>query len=324
MLDQLDIEPRTTIYRKSPLKTLNNHECDLLLLIPGNPGLIEFYITYLNLIQEQFPHMEILGISHAGFSELATKTYDLNFQVNHKYNIIKKFILDKYNGEGKKTNLYALSHSMGCYVYQRTLRKLVHDKELDGKFTGKFTGLITPTILDIANSPMGSKMTLAINWNIPFIWFMLLICTLLNLFFSDDILQKVVTMRLIPRHKRKVPGVENSIIGGFKLIKSKEIINQCLTLAVEEMTAINLESEINDWYFHSINDKKWVFFASKDRWVGQKTREFLIQQYGNVSDSKFEICCNESDPIEHNFCVIQSTEFAEITVKRIKELCEIK
>ncbi|EGW34335.1 uncharacterized protein SPAPADRAFT_54487 [Spathaspora passalidarum NRRL Y-27907] len=324
MLNLLDIEPKTTIYHKLPLKNLDGDECDLLLMIPGNPGLIEFYMTYLDLIQEQFPYMEILGISHAGFSgsAISEKTYDLSFQISHKYDIVKKFILDKYASAGKKTNLYTLAHSMGCYVYQRALWEILHDKELDGKVTVKFSGLITPTILDIAQSPSGTKVNFMINWNIPFIWFALLLCSFLNLILSEEAMQNVVALRLIPRRKRKALGVENSIVGGVKLLKSKEIINQALTLASEEMKEINSDHKINDWYFHHLSDKKWVFFANKDRWIGNKTREYLIQQYGNGSGQKFEICNNKSEPIMHNFCVSQSEEFADITVNRIKALCE--
>lgn len=100
----INTTPKTPVYHK-PSKTIKPAK-DILILIPGNPGLVDFYISYLDFIHEKFPNFEILCIGHAGFlKSKSTKTYNLEFQIDHKYDILKQMILSK-NEQGIVPNFY--------------------------------------------------------------------------------------------------------------------------------------------------------------------------------------------------------------------------
>lgn len=331
-VELLDTNPKTHIYHQLPIvdKLGTNRNNDLLIMIPGNPGLIEFYITYLDLIQQELPSFEILCIAHAGFlgnDDEPQESFDLKFQIEHKYQIIKEFIFKRYNQNQKQVQLYVLTHSMGSFVFQRSLKKLLQDQELKDKFQVKFTGFITPTILDIANSDLGKKVAKAMEFNIPIIPILLFFRVLILLIFGEQQLKKMLGNHLSKQNK-DIIGLENSVIGSYKILQSKAVIRQALIMAQEEMHVIDLDESINDWYFQDSTNgfKRWVFFAQDDHWVGNHTRERIIEKYGNDGSEKnenvmIEICRDLDNPIAHSFCVCQSKEFAEITVDRIVGLC---
>lgn len=337
-IELVDANPKTHIYHQLPITkdNGNDHE-DLLVMIPGNPGLIEFYITYLDLIQQELPSFEVLCIAHAGFLgheyEQDKGWFDLKFQIDHKYRILREFILDKYSKNNKVVHLYVLSHSMGSFVFQRSLQKLLQDETLAGKFEVRFTGFITPTILDIANSSLGKKTTRAMQFNFPIFAIAYILRALILFIFAEHQIKKLLGRHLAKEQSNQdILGLENSVVGSYKILESKSVITQALTMAQEEMHEIGLDETVNDWYFDKALDfKKWVFFAQDDHWVGNHTREHLIKKYGsnNGDDNKndnvlIEVCRDLDNPIAHSFCVCQSKEFAEISVDRIVELCGLK
>lgn len=326
----INTTPKTPVYHKPSKLTTKQPTKDILILIPGNPGLVDFYISYLDLIHEKFPNFEILCIGHAGFikSKNNKKIYDLEFQINHKYDILKQLILSK-NEQGIVPNFYFLHHSMGSFVYQRSFQKLYQDKSLKDGFNVKFSGFITPTITDIASSSNGKKLTTLMNWRIPIIQIALFFSFIVGLL-PDFIIRTLIKYHLITSKigNKQIDNnsCENSIEGVYKILESSTVINQALSMAQEEMRYIGLDIDINDWYFKNsdkLGIKNWLFFAKNDHWVHDETRDFLIDRY---HDDKFTICeiCNDlENPISHSFCVTQSEEFAKITINRIKQLCEL-
>ncbi|RCK62568.1 hypothetical protein Cantr_09084 [Candida viswanathii] len=324
----INTTPKTPVYHR-PAKTAKPSK-DILILIPGNPGLVDFYITYLDVIHAQFPHFEILCIGHAGFLKSGARnvTYDLAFQIEHKYEIVKQLVLSK-NERKIVPNLYFLHHSMGSFVYQRALQKMYADKTLHGAFNVRFSGFITPTITDIAASPNGQKLTTLMRWNVPVVQIAVLLSFVLGLL-PDFVLRALIKYHLITRKVGDTAidssSYENSIEGVYKLLQSETIINQALTMAQEEMRHIALDIDVNDWYFKNsdkLGIKNWMFFAKNDHWVHDETRDFLIDRYHDDKVTVCEVCKDTENPITHSFCVTQSEQFAGITIDRIKKICEL-
>lgn len=339
VLQTYEQKPLTTVYRKPPIKADDVGSRSVLFFIPGNPGLVEFYITYLNLIQEQYPHLEVFGVGHAGYQTTGGimdyntgnhQFYDLNYQIDHKYEIIKKYILDNYDeNEDNKVQIYFLAHSVGSYVLQRVTKRLLDCQILHNKFQIKFTGLICPTIMDIGKSDNGIKFKKLFAY-LPFVTILLWLAKFLNLFLTNNSIKRIIKNKYIKKEYAPIKGrdskqdehiqdsIDNSVNGIYNIVKSDRIIKQTLNLAQQELQSINQEQDMNDWYFSNMTNV-WSFFAVYDYWISDQTRDHLIKKYHNLDKNiRFELG-NEKDAITHSFCVHQSVEFAEITVARLQD-----
>ncbi|KAI3403801.2 hypothetical protein KGF56_003436 [Candida oxycetoniae] len=317
---------------------------DILIMIPGNPGLVEYYIPYLNLIQDSIAQFEIFCIGYLGFVKESTqqsqRTYSVQEQIDHKYTIIKQIVTQHKQVEpssrSKPPSLYFLSHSLGSFIIQRTILKLFQDEELAGRFEIKFNGMITPTIYDIAGSESGSKFVKMMQWGLPFVGVAATLSMLasyipigiqewiLNWHFRDIKEDTIVDTGIGTNY-----GLDNSINATIQFINSPIAIKQCLCMAKDEMEVIDKSDLVNDWFFSNSNKqarfKNWIFFAQNDHWVSQDTRNYLLGKYkvgqDNTGPNFFEICQNRERPIMHAFCINQSEEFANITIDRLKKLC---
>ena len=324
-------EEYTSIYHKNPLQ----HSASvrpLLVLIPGNPGLVDFYITYLNLIQKRNPNLEILCISHAGFKsdgniiddDSVFTYYNLEFQIEHKIDILKYFILN----ENRNTELYFLSHSVGSYINQRVVHRLLNNSELQNKMDIKFLGLICPTIIDIGRSNSGQIITKMFAY-LPIIQIAIYLSVLINSLFPESFVKFVVKNVVIDKssstREESQESIENSTIGALKIFRSKNIIKQALNLAKEEMKTILKDDEFNDWFFKGLPSQYdiriWAYFAHTDHWVHDTTKDYILARYHSDSNKKlsFEIGDIE-DSITHSFCVNESIEFSQITSEKLSDL----
>lgn len=314
-LETLASYPLTSVYHKPPIKP--SPKQDVLLFIPGNPGLVEYYITYLNLIQAKHPTFEIYCISHAGYqttdnflNEGAKRypIYNLEFQVNHKLEIINDIV-------EKDANVYIMAHSVGAYITQRLV------KQLQDKVTIKFIGLICPTVINIKESLSGQKLVMLLRF-LPVVQLALIFSFLLS-FIPDEGVKWIFRNLIFSKPKLDTrdasEALDNSIVASTKLVKSSRIVKQALTMAVEEMEMILDDDEINDWFFKDLTAKGtkiWVYFAFQDHWVHDSTREYILSKYHDELNHNLSFQLGKvDDGITHSFCVDQSVEFSEITLE---------
>ena len=321
-------EEYTSIYHKNPL---NHSESvrPLLVLIPGNPGLVDFYTVYLNLIQERYPNLEILCISHAGFksdvhdinNDSTFTYYNLEFQIEHKIDILKYFILN----DDRQTELNFLSHSVGSYVTQRVVHRLINNDVLQNKIELKFVGLICPTIIDIGKSSSGQLISKMFAY-IPIIQIALYLSILMNSIFPESFVKLIVKNVVIDKpsyiNAASEESIENSTIGALKIFKSKNIIKQALNMAKEEMKVILKDDEFNDWFFKSLPSKSdiriWAYFAHADHWVHDTTKDYILTRYHSNTNKKLSFQIGDiEDSITHSFCVNESIEFSQITNEKL-------
>lgn len=323
-------EEYTSIYHKNPLQYSPSVR-PLLVLVPGNPGLVDFYITYLNLIQERYPKLEILCISHAGFKsdlnaidhDSAFTYYNLEFQIEHKIDILKHFI----SNDNRHTELYFLSHSVGSYVNQRVVHRLINYDELQKKIDIKFLGLICPTIIDIGRSNSGQIITKLFAY-LPIIQIAVYLSILINSVFPESFVKSIIKNVVIDEpssaSEESQKSIENSTTGALKIFKSKNIIKQALNLAKEEMKTILKDDEFNDWFFEVLPSnydiRIWAYFAHADHWVHDTTKDYILSRYHSDSNKKLSFQIGDIDnSITHSFCVNESIEFSQITSEKLSE-----
>lgn len=320
-------QPATSIYHKAPLELFKSLS-QILVLIPGNPGLVDFYETYLTLLQTKLPRLEVLAISHEGFQSTGDyrdekehiETYGLKLEAQHKISIIQDFVQEKEC----PVELFFLSHSMGCFVTQRVVKLIMEDPELSKKVTVKFVGFICPTIIDICKSASGKLFT-NLSHYLPLIRIATLFSLLTSSLLSEHAIRRVIQRFFLSGppsdDEYRQQEYENATNGMLKIFLSRPLITRALSLANEEMHQIATNRDMTDYSFITLpstyNVKVWSFFADTDKWVSESTRAAILSRYNQEGNENlsFEIgSLKDSVAIKHGFCVDQSVEFSEITL----------
>lgn len=322
-----DNHPLTTEYRIK--STSDEKELPLLVFLPGNPGLIDYYVTYLNLISKQLPQYDVLAVSHAGYQTSGDYVsdgagsnqdfYNLEYQIQHKVEILKREILN-----GRKRFSF-LCHSVGGYVTQRVIRQLLEDESVADLVEFDFVGLICPTVVDIAKSDSGVLFTKLFSY-LPLVQLALLFVGFLQLILSDAMAKRIIRKFIIAKpvltDEKLLESWNNAVEATFKIYKSKRIARQALQLAQEELQVIHRDDEMNDWFFQKFpvhsHARMWCFFASTDYWVHDHTRDYILSRYHDQNNDSVQFQIGDSDTehsraITHSFCIDQTVEFAEIT-----------
>lgn len=308
----------------------------LLVFIPGNPGLIDYYVSYMNIVSEKYPNYDILIVGHAGYQTSDNyvqagngnhpEFYTLDYQVEHKVQILKKRIL-----EGHHT-LSFMCHSVGSYITQRVIKRLLQDDEVKNVIKIEFVGFICPTIVDIAKSESGVLFTKLFNM-IPVVsfavWFIVFLQCILRDSWAKAIIRKFAIDKPKSSDMRLKEAHENAVNATFKIYKSRRIVRQALSLAREELNVIHRDDKLNDWFFEvlpkSFDVKIWCFFAFSDYWVHDNTRDYILSRYHNQENERVVFQIGDDHKIDqksigHSFCVDQTVEFASITLKALEDI----
>lgn len=302
--------PYTTVYH---LPALTEHK-GVLVLIPGNPGLADFYVTYLDEIQKHRPELEAYAVSHAGFStseplDATAPYYDLEYQIEHKCEFLLQLAEQSTH---ERLPVHLLSHSMGSYVLQNVVKRLTDHPGIDFKFIG----LLFPTIIDIAESESGQLLT-RIGAKLPITSAVTNFARFLNVVLPLSLSRRIVTSTVKRGSSQEC--YNNSIDACYKIFQSPRIIQQALRMSLEEMEQIRHDKPLQDWFFTVFLQKChiWGAFAATDHWVSNNTRDLIINYKQKNVHFQIE---NSSSLITHSFCIDQSLEFAEITVKAMSGL----
>ncbi|KAF1805076.1 hypothetical protein FB192DRAFT_1361017 [Mucor lusitanicus] len=133
----------------------------VLLFIPGNPGLVEYYTSFLQGIHSKMDasSFEIIGVSHKGHStnyhekNNDRKTvYSLEDQIQHKIDCLDTLRKDN----GPDTKFILMGHSIGSYIAAAVLKKRPNHG------IAKVIALF-PTLREIAITPNGVNITRLVN-----------------------------------------------------------------------------------------------------------------------------------------------------------------
>nr|XP_057933589.1 lipid droplet-associated hydrolase isoform X2 [Doryrhamphus excisus] len=149
----------TEVLKCGPSHLHNGHKL-LFLVIPGNPGVVGFYRTFLQTLCSMFGNRHpVWAVSHAGHCEPPASmdmvedassaadgdVFGLNGQVEHKLTFLRTFV-------PKEVNLVLVGHSIGCYIILETMKRDPSLKVLKAV-------MLFPTIERMALTPQGKVMT---------------------------------------------------------------------------------------------------------------------------------------------------------------------
>jgi len=288
----------------------------VLLLIPGNPGLVDFYIPFLNNLhqrinetssRDRYSKISIIAKAHLGHSpalfdagnlnRLGRTPMGLTSQVESAVELFdaasSHYSLSEHiNGDIKrKAKVILIGHSVGAWI---ALQVLKERPDVHGLF------LLFPTISGIGATPNGRALSWLFKPPIPAIVSRLSVTT--------NLIPNTVLRYLFKPWPEAQLGVLRS------LISSPSTIYSTLSMANEEMKVIKSltsdEATSDAQLLEGNTEKIWFYFAEKDNWVGME-REVILKIIHKESEDGNVRVVNGQEGVPHSFCITHSELVAE-------------
>lgn len=182
-----------------PANTTNTNGSPItIFFITGNPGLIGYYHTFLSLLSDRLgldsgSLFQVYGHSLVGF-ELGSDAeknqkegkgegyYNLEGQISYVQKKLDTFVTNNHkqnqkNHDGEVPKVILIGHSVGTYIAMEVLRRH-HERQrqhtttpADGKgaeFNIIGGVMLFPTVVDIAKSPAGQRLSVRLPLPLPF------------------------------------------------------------------------------------------------------------------------------------------------------------
>lgn len=151
----------------------------LIFYIPGNPGLVEYYRSFLTHLHTSLKakrpdcDFEILGRSLPGFEvrEVSASRvkdretgppYNVNQQINFTIREVKKAVKGAKSNGKKDVRVIIMGHSLGSYMSMEVIRLLREEAKDNPHNEGsvRVVGgiLLFATVMDLAKSPSGLRL----------------------------------------------------------------------------------------------------------------------------------------------------------------------
>ncbi|KIY45799.1 hypothetical protein FISHEDRAFT_48609 [Fistulina hepatica ATCC 64428] len=221
----------------------------VILFIPGNPGLLDFYTDFLREIQEKNARTAILGHSHVGHTPQVQVTHTLDYSLACQVQSAIE-ALNALRSVFLNSRLVVMGHSVGCWICTQLLK--TRGEDIDAAY------LLFPTILHIADTPNGRSLSWLFR---PFMARML--SCLSNLLHFLPWAAYSLLFPEWPSHQDVLR----------RLVTSPRAVYAALTMAHDEMTIIK---ELDDIISHLDHASKiWIYFAAHDDWVGHHKATIL-------------------------------------------------
>lgn len=259
----------------------------LFLIIPGNPGVIDFYDEFQkHLYATSGGSIPVWGVSHAGHMELpkdlASKggeLYELEDQINHKIAFIEDHI-------PANTEMILIGHSIGCYIILEILRR-------KPKLPIQMGIQLFPTIERMSQTPNGLLLKpLAIYFR----WAAFLLASLA--YYLPDAL-KLFLIQLRLRGSEMNPSAPSSACNLF----NPHCLNNLIFMGGQEMQQVNEP----DLVTIRENLAKLIFYYGQtDRWCPVEFYDDMKRRFPQgrmIMDDR---------GMAHAFCLRSSREMAGI------------
>jgi pimeloyl-ACP methyl ester carboxylesterase len=333
---------------------------DIILFIPGNPGLLGYYDDFLSSLSVFSPLKDFLiaGFSLGGFDVSASAhseairglqyppdspngpIYGLRDQVDLTYRRVDALVSSLRQAESRNdgaVRVILIGHSVGAYIALEVIRRLheerskvVRGSNASSAYIVSGAILLTPTVIDIAKSSYGRIVTPLLTYA-PFL---------------DNMTQWAVWGLLKTLPSSTLEGLVGKLTGmrGEKLqttlrwLSSERGVKQTIFMGGQEMREIgsdtwgeevwgadgNIEGEVGEegWRVPRLV----LYFAQKDYWIDNATRDEIVKARGKMKEQEVEgkswprIEIEESGRLVHGWCIEQSKEVAEKAQKSIQEI----
>ncbi|CAH1772983.1 unnamed protein product [Owenia fusiformis] len=280
--------------------TLGDSVESLVLIIPGNPGVPDFYAEYMEIIYKGLGEkVPVWAVAHAGHVP-APKQYKgqydpvgnpftLEGQTQHKVAFIQEHI-------PKNLNLVLIGHSIGCQIIIEIMKRLP-------KWNIIKSYLLFPTIERMAVSPQGQYATPLLRYARWLAYPLTLAASYLPKSLQEGIIRKYMSQRNVP---------ECTIKGALCLFDAACQQNS-MYMANDEMQLVR-EPDLQG--IRENLDKILFYYGLTDHWCPVEYYHDMkkIFPQGNI------ILCEKG--YEHAFVLESSVGMAELTIEWLK--CDLE
>ncbi|KAJ1647286.1 hypothetical protein J3B02_005665 [Coemansia erecta] len=272
----------------------------VMLLIPGNPGLVDFYVDFCTTLHKEFPDMDIIGVSHLGHTRFSDnrgliyrckKTHSLEEQAMNMIEVFDE-IDREYAATSARPKMLLLGHSVGCYFAQKIVECREH--RVDRVYS------LFPAIESIADTPRGRQLRLLFQPG-----FRQLVAGMV------ETLRWLLPVSTIYRFAQMSGSLNHE---NAQLVVDKMLFGSCirsiLKMASDEMRVIGgLDEEL----YSRIGGKFVMYYGVGDEWVP-------VSYYHRMRDVNVDgtvFLCKEG--ISHAFVTNYSTQMARVVVEMLKQ-----
>ncbi|KAI9443998.1 hypothetical protein H4582DRAFT_1918432 [Lactarius indigo] len=269
----------------------------VLVFIPGNPGLLDFYIPFLDAIYaEAKSSITIFAHAHLGLSSYIggdrsfpdTSSVTLPAQIQSHVEFLDE-LLAAY---GPETNVLFVGHSIGAWFIQEMLKARTAALRSHTR-VGAF--MLTPTISEIGGSPNGK---------------------FLSPFFRPPLPRALAYLSLLVQHTPQWvlhlvlnSWPESQLRFVYRFLQAPAAIYASLTMADDEFkTVLGPDAD----FLREFSDKVWLYYAERDDWVGGQREVVLRTLRGTPAEVR--VVHGPSD-IPHGFCLNHSVDVASQCLK---------
>ncbi|KAF9056550.1 hypothetical protein BJ165DRAFT_1434489 [Panaeolus papilionaceus] len=260
----------------------------ILLFLPGNPGLADFYIPFLDKVfahHTQRKNIVILAHSHLDHSPNVPNPSDgylpsesLAVQIQASFNVLEA--LHSY-AEGAKVLVFG--HSVGSWIALEVFKRA--EKKVSALF------LLTPTISYIGSTPNGRKLTRIFS---PALRSVLgALCPLAH-YIPPSIFRALFSTW---------PAEQLAVLRQF--VSSSSCVLASLCMAHEEMKTIK---EPDFKFLQKTSDRLYFYYAENDDWVGNEKCRILDKL--DPTESSSSVVRGPSE-VPHAFCINHSDIVAD-------------
>ncbi|XP_077990763.1 lipid droplet-associated hydrolase-like [Glandiceps talaboti] len=295
-----DCERKESLYKieTSPSAHCKDHDV-LALLIPGNPGVVGFYELFMETLYDASGRsVPIWAISHAGheitpdmkkvhwnFSSGNDEKYNLEGNIQHKVEFIKKYV-------PPKTKLVLIGHSIGCYFILEILKRMPQINVLK-------CILLYPTIEGMWESPKGLWM----GTTVVYLRWLVLLPVILASYLSPHVQWSLIQWYF---KGRKVASCTYN--AAMNLFNPFCVSNQTYMAACEMREVVSPDLETIRNHLH----KLLFYYGASDHWcpVSYHHKMKLNFPHGDIR------LCEKG--FDHAFCLESSVEVAEMVWSWLK------
>jgi len=152
---------------------------DIIIIIPGNPGLAEFYVEFMQSLQvsmESRPPVTVWSVAHAGHDTFSPswlptdKAFNFEEQIEHKLDVLASLI-------PTSARITLVGHSIGCKIIMEMFRR-----QSTHNIVGSY--FLFPTIEQMKSTVRGKETYPLTSWRVPLI----ILYTLIFLLLPDKLI----------------------------------------------------------------------------------------------------------------------------------------
>lgn len=274
---------------------------DLVVVIPGNPGVPEFYVDFIKEINSKIPtEVPVWLVGHAGHVQPQdnldvampddsrwNEYYGLAAQLEHKIQFIKTYV-------PRDAKLHLVGHSIGCWFVLNLLQDEAISKQVAKCY------MLFPTVERMAESRNGKYFTNILTRIAPLLLFLAWIFT----FFP------VVLQVLLVRLFGLFYGIPGKHVKAVIQFINPYVLKRVIRLGKEEMQYVK---DRNDSVISQNIKKLWFYYGASDGWAPVRYYKDLKSKHPEVNA---EVC---KRGFYHSFVLCHDRQMGQIVGDLINE-----